>query len=322
MILPGVASEYHPPLLLRNGHANTIYPYFFRRIEKPPYTRNRISTYDDDFLHVDLLGNGHRRLAIVCHGLEGSSDSQYIKGLTHHLSSSEWDVAAMNYRYCTEEINLQPRAYHSGATEDLQAVVEHFTKSYDQIVMVGFSLGGNLVLKYCGERGTGLDSNIVACVAVSVPTDLHAGSINIGSRSNYFYEQRFLDTLKKKMIKKHEQFPDVFQIEKLKLVKTLYDFDDLFTGPIHGFHDARDYYTRASSGQFLHSISIPTLMINALDDPFLPEECYPYKETESNPRITFLTPKHGGHVGFATLGGGSYWSEEVIGTFIEKNGGY
>lgn len=314
-------SDYKPSFLFRNGHINTVYPYFFRRIKRPPYIRIRINTPDQDFLDIDTLIGENERIAIVCHGLEGSSSSQYIQGISDHLLKKGWDVAAMNYRFCTEDINLQPRVYHSGATEDLQTVVEHFTPSYKEICLIGFSLGGNLVLKYCGERDRHIDPLISSCVAVSVPTDLHAGSLNIDKPSNYFYGKRFLETLKEKMIQKHAQFPDVFPIENLKKVKTLYDFDDHYTGPVHGFRDAQDYYSRSSCAQFLNSIRIPTLMINALDDPFLPEACYPYKETKNNSRITFLTPKHGGHVGFTTLGENCYWSEKMISSFIEKIGG-
>ncbi len=321
MNLAEVFSDYKPFLLFRNGHINTVYPYFFRRIKKPPYTRVRIITPDQDFLDIDTLTSGNKRIAIICHGLEGSSSSQYIQGISGHLNKCGWDVAAMNYRFCTDDINLRPRVYHSGATEDLQTVVEYFKPSYNEVSLIGFSLGGNLVLKYCGERESAIDTLISSCVAVSVPTDLYAGSLHIDKPSNYFYGQRFLQTLKEKMVRKNAQFPDVFPIEHLKQVKTLYDFDDYYTGPVHGFRDAKDYYSRSSSAQFLPSIRIPTLMINALDDPFLPDACYPYKEIKTNSRITFLTPKHGGHVGFTTLGEDCYWSEKVISQFIEKIGG-
>lgn len=309
--------DYKPAFLLRNGHFNTIYPSLFRKQTTPAYHREEILTSDQDFLHTDTLQNGHSRLAILCHGLEGSSNSQYMMATASLLSKHNWDVVCMNYRFCSGTINKQKRMYHSGATDDLSTVIEHYKKAYEELALVGFSLGGNLVLKYAGEN-SGQRDLINQIVAVSVPVDLMAGCINICRPSNYIYHINFLKSLTAKVKQKYAQYPKDIDLGLLKKVKTLYDFDDLFTAPIHGFVDAKDYYTQCSSKQLLKDIDKRTLIINALDDPFLPEECYPYKEVGNNPNIELLTPAYGGHVGFVLRGQKYFWIEQRIASFLNK----
>ena len=159
--------HYTPPLWLRNGHLSTIYPSFFRKQDMAAFRRITITTPDDDFLDVDVLAAGHKRAVLLCHGLEGSSQSQYIHGNARLLSGQNWDILAMNYRFCSGRINKQLTLYHSGATYDLDTVIQYFLPQYDEIVLVGFSLGGNLVLKYCGERGTSLNPKVRKAVAIS-----------------------------------------------------------------------------------------------------------------------------------------------------------
>jgi len=303
---------------LRNGHINTVYPTIFRKQKVPSYLRKEIVTVDNDFIHVDMLKNGYKKLAVLCHGLEGSSSSQYIVATGGLLNANGWDVAAVNYRGCSGVINSQLRMYHSGATDDLACVVNANQGSYDEIILIGFSLGGNLCLKYTGEHSGDLNPKITRTIAVSVPVDLKAGSVNIGKRSNRIYENNFLKTLTEKILKKHEQFPDEIDLSLLKNIKKLYDFDDKFTGPIHGFGNAENYYQKCSSKQFLPFIKIPTLIINALDDPFLPEACYPYEEVKSNDAIELLTPKYGGHVGFVLRNQKYYWIEKTILKWLEN----
>ncbi len=310
--------DYKPPFLLRNGHLNTMYSPLFRRQANPPYQRIRVNTPDDDFLDIDLLKGNNKRLAVLCHGLEGSSASQYIMGTARLLHENKWDILAMNYRGCSGEMNRAIRMYHSGATDDLDSALQYIMPDYDEIVLVGFSLGGNLATVYCGERGTALDKKIKALVAVSVPTDLLAGVHQIMKRSNWLYEQRFLNTLRDKVRKKAAQHPNAYPIEELKNIKTIYQFDDTYTAPVSGFRDAADYYKQCSSGQFIPALQLPTLIINALDDPFLPKECYPYQQAAANDNVTLLTPKYGGHVGFVQFGKQAYWEEELILQFINK----
>lgn len=311
--------QYIPPFLFRNGHLNTIYSSLFRKLPPPAYKRKRIQTDDDDFLDLDFIQNGNKRIAILCHGLEGSSSSKYIIGIANVLSQNNWDIVAMNYRSCGEEMNKQIRVYHSGATDDLERVVKEVVDDYDEIALVGFSLGGNLSLVYTGERGSSIHPKIKAVATASVPTNLLSGSLEILKPHNFIYHRKFLRTLRQKVKIKSKDHPTIYNDEKLNQVKTLYDFDDIFTGPIGGFKDAKDYYTQCSSGQFIPRIKTPTLIVNALDDPFLPKECYPYEEANQNENINLMTPKYGGHVGFIQKGKKTYWSEDVILDFLEKH---
>jgi predicted alpha/beta-fold hydrolase len=223
----------------------------------------------------------------------------------------------MNYRFCSGEINRQLVTYHSGKTDDLHAVINFVLPNYDSVYLVGFSLGGNLILKYNGDSLFSLSPKIKANVAISVPVDLKGSSISLKRCENVLYRWRFLRTLSKKMHLKHQQFPNQLDVFPLKKVKTLKDFDDFFTSKINGFKDAEDYYLKASSKQFIPNISKPTLLINALDDPFLSESCFPISEANENSNFFLMTPFHGGHVGFISKGV-FYWSEIQILNFLNS----
>ncbi len=320
-VLP--ADNYRPPIWLRNGHINTFYPYFFRRKIHHNYQRVRYTTPDDDFFDVDWLTfKDNRRLVILLHGLEGSSGSQYIMGTTHALSHHGFDISAINFRSCSGEMNLQPVMYHSGWTIDLHQFITTATSEYEEIFICGFSLGGNVTMKYCGDKTNVINDKIKAVVGVSVPCDLRAGSIKLMEMQNHFYELKFLETLIHKVKLKHLQFPEIIDISKIDGIKTLWDFDDHFTGPYHGFKDAEDYYNTCNCLQFLDQISIPALVVNALDDSFLPASSYPFEQAESNENLFLMTPKYGGHVGFTTFGSSYYWIETVILEFINKYSKY
>ncbi len=309
--------DYRPLLPFRNPHFNTVFPALFRQIVRPPFLRKRIPTPDSDFLDLDWLNGGHSRLAILCHGLEGSSDSQYIRGTAKLLHENKWDVVAVNYRSCSGEMNRQLQMYHSGATADLDTIIGKVADDYRSLVLVGFSLGGNLVLKYANDRVFPLDSKIKAVVAVSVPVDLAGGAVELLKPENRFYQWRFLKSLRKKALAKHRQFPDEVPIGDLDKVKNLRDFDEYFTGPLHGFKDAADYYDRCSSRPFLQDVRLPTLIINALDDPFLSSTCFPVKEARSEAHLHLLMPRYGGHVGFSRPGSTYYWEEPKIHDFVD-----
>ena len=315
--MPLLATDYTPPFLFKNRHFNTIYSSLFRRIEPVSFKRKRIETSDDDFLDIDFIENGSKKIVILCHGLEGSSDSKYIQATAKLLSKNGYSIAAMNYRFCSGEINRQLITYHSGKTDDLHAVINYVLPHYDSVYLVGFSLGGNLILKYNGDGLFNLSSKVKASVAISVPVDLKGSSIALQRRENTFYNWRFLRTLSKKMHLKHKQFPDDLEIKSLKLIKNLTDFDEYFTSKINGFKDAQDYYFKASSKQFIPNISKPTLLINAMDDPFLSESCFPVSEAKKNSNFNLMTPNYGGHVGFISKGD-FYWSEHQILNFIES----
>ena len=315
--MPVIKTDYKPPLLFKNSHVNTIYSSLFRKTKPLSLKRKRIETLDDDFLDIDLIENGSRKIVILCHGLEGSSDSKYIQATAKLLSLNGYSVAAMNYRFCSGEINRQLVTYHSGKTDDLHTVINFVLPNYDSVYLVGFSLGGNLILKYNGDGLFSLSPKIKANVAISVPVDLKGSSISLKRCENVLYRWRFLRTLSKKMHLKHQQFPNELDVVPLKKVKNLTDFDDFFTSKINGFKDAEDYYLKVSSKQFIPNISKPTLLINALDDPFLSESCFPISEANENSNFFLMTPFHGGHVGFISKGV-FYWSEIQILNFLNS----
>jgi predicted alpha/beta-fold hydrolase len=307
--------NYSPPLLLFNRHAETIYPSLFRKVMLQPYERERITTPDNDFLDLDWLKQGSDQLVVVSHGLEGNSERAYMKGMAKVFFSNGYDVLAWNYRGCSGEVNKQLRFYHSGATDDLSTVINHAAAHYKTISLVGFSLGGNLTLKYLGESHR-LNPTIKKAVAFSVPMDLYSSCLQISKPANWLYHQRFLKSLKAKVIEKSKRQIGI-DIRKLDNVKTLIEFDDGFTAPIHGFKNAVDYYTRCSSIHYLKNIAVPTLIVTAKNDPFLSAECYP--NLSMHPTILFETPARGGHVGFAQFNeNGLYWSELRALAFIKS----
>ncbi len=303
------ATNYNPPLVFRNGNINTIYPYLFRKKINPPFKRNRLNTSDSDFIDLDLLQNNNPRIAIICHGLEGNSESQYMRNMADLLFAHEWDVLCINFRSCSGEMNRKLTMYHSGFTRDIHEVLSIYQKEYQNMSLVGFSLGGNIILKYISDGIYELPGSLKSVVAMSVPVDLSKSAQKISSRPNWVYDKRFRISLEKKIREKHKHFPNEVNLKHLRKVKTLRDFDDYYTGPIHGFDGAEDYYSKCSSKQFLENISLPTLLITAIDDPFLPSESYPFSIAAENNNFYFLAPKFGGHVGFTTFGSGGYWNE-------------
>ena len=313
------SSSYKPPLWLRNGHINTIYPYYFRKKTILPYNRKRMFTQDDDFFDVDwLLSENNKRLCILLHGLEGSSASQYIWGNANTLFNQGFNVAAINFRSCSGEMNKQLTMYHSGFTHDLHYFIQSIESGFEEIFICGFSLGGNVVMKYAGDGVYPISDKIKALAGISVPCDLSAGSKKIKERKNHLYEKKFLDTLLEKVKIKHQLHPDKIDIKWINKVHTLWDFDDKFTSSLHGFVNAEDYYDQCNSKQFLTQICKPALIINALDDTFLPLSSYPYDEAKKNENLFLMTPKYGGHVGFTTFGTDSYWNETNILHFFKQ----
>ncbi len=312
-------TDYMPSAFFRNGHINTMYPFAFRKRHQVQYQRIRLDTPDQDFLDIDCLQNNNRKAVIICHGLEGSSESQYMLGIANHLSKNQYDVLAMNFRSCSGEMNNKLRLYHSGATDDLHFVINHFANQYDEIALLGYSLGGNLILKYNGDGLFPLVDKIKVSIAISAPTDLSAGSAHLQRKSNWPYEYRFLKNLGIKVHEKHKQYPDKVSLEPLRKIKTLWDFDEYYTAPIHGFDGAEDYYAKCSCGPHLVNVKKPCYIINALDDPFLPEESYPIQTAQDHALLTLITPQYGGHVGFYTPKSEAYWSDITILELLKKH---
>jgi len=308
---------YQAPGILFNNHLETIYPALWRKVDDVQYQRERIATPDQDFLDLDWLTNNSKKLVILSHGLEGNSSRAYIKGMAKIFAQNKYDVLAWNYRGCSEEMNRQLRFYHSGATDDLDLVLNHaIAKGYIEINLIGFSLGGNLTLKYAGEQSDLLAQQVKRVVAFSVPLHLHSSSLQITSSAYGIYARRFLRTLKQKITLKASLMPGI-DTQELNRINNLFDFDDTYTARLHGFKGALDYYERCSSLYFLNKIKRPTLLVNALNDPFLSKECYP-KDFSKHAHLIIEYTKRGGHVGFAQFTkNGVYWSELRALQFIQ-----
>lgn len=309
-----VIKPYRPPAWLYNGHLQTIIPSIFRKVANIIYSRERVKTPDEDFIDIDWINSEARKLVIITHGLEGDSQRPYIKGMARAFHNKNWDVLAWNFRGCSGEMNTLLRFYHSGDSIDLQFIVNHALtkKKYEEIVLIGFSLGGNVTLKYLGEYSDNLPPEISAAITFSVPLHLQSSSNKISKRSNFIYSTRFLRHLKRKVKAKSIHMPDELTMDHFSKIKTLQDFDNFYTAPLHGFKDAKTYYAESSALQYLEKIKIPTLIVNALNDPFLAPECYPKTELENHHYVYLKTPAEGGHCGFPEYNAeGLYWSEKI-----------
>jgi predicted alpha/beta-fold hydrolase len=295
--MPIIDSDFRPPWWLRNGHLQTILPVIWPRRIRLVYTPERLELADGDFLDLDWARAGFGRLAILSHGLESSSQAPYIRGLAAALNAAGWDALAWSFRGCGKVPNRLPRFYHSGETGDLAAVIAHAAGSYANVVLVGFSLGGNVTLKYLGA--TKPHSRVSAAVAISVPIDLAASAGALDRRlANRIYLRRFLQTLIAKVEAKARLFPGQIDLAGIHRIRSFQEFDDRYTARLHGFRDAADYWRQSSSRQYLARIAVPTLLLSARDDPFLPPACFPEAEAAANPQLFLEAPAHGGHVGF------------------------
>ncbi len=318
--MPVIAqSLYRAHWPFTNPHVQTIFPTLLRKVTGIHYRRERIETLDGDFVDLDFSGVAAERVAIVLHGLEGDSSRNYVLGMVKVFNKSGWDAVAMNFRGCSGECNRKLRFYHSGDTLDLHTVVTHVTEAYhySQVALIGFSLGGNVVLKYLGERGESVMPEIRKAVVFSVPCDLTSSSQRISEPSNRIYMKRFLRMLREKIRMKMKLMPDLIDDHGYETIKTFKEFDDRYTAPINGFKNAEDYWEKASCKPYLTSISVPTLLISAADDPFLPDPCYPREEAQANPNLLLEIPGRGGHVGFVAFNRSrEYWSESRAVEFV------
>ena len=321
--MPLLKSTFFPTLPFRNSHFNTIYRALFMK-ENVRYSRKRVTTWDHDFIDLDFSLVGSQTLVILIHGLEGSSQSKYILAATSEFNNEAIDTVAFNLRSCSGEDNLLLHTYHSGKTDDVHFVVNHIIDnySYENIVLVGYSLGGNLTLKYMGEFAKTQSSKIKCAVAVSVPVDLSSSSAVMSSYKNKVYMENFLKTLRLKVLEKAHKFPE-FKLDKDKLfkAKAFSDFDALYTAPVYGYSGAEDYWEKASSKPYLKSIETPTLLISSEDDPFLAAACFPIKEAKASKNFYLEMTKYGGHVGFISsfLIDKNRWLENRMLNFIKQH---
>ncbi len=302
-------SSYTAPFALFSPHLETIFPALMRKVALPPYTRERIDTPDGDFLDLDWLHQSSDKVVIISHGLEGNSQRPYVKGMAKIFFKNGFDVIAWNYRGCSGEINRKLRFYHSGATDDLNTVIDHAIdkKKYSNVFLVGFSLGGNITLKLLGEATP--RAEVRKAVAISVPMDLKTSCEEISKPSNWIYSYRFLRSLKSKVVAKAAVMPEL-RVEGIERIKTIMGFDDRYTAPLHGFTNALEYYEQCSSIRFVGNVATPTLVVNTLNDPFLSKACFPEKMLQGHRFVELEILSRGGHVGFTQFGkSGFYWSE-------------
>lgn len=305
---------YRPSLIFSNRHISTIYPYALRSTVLPAYRRERWETSDGDFFDLDFVDKGSNTLVILLHGLEGSSSSQYILGLTHYLSNENYDICAVNHRSCSGDLNRTLGFYHSGFTKDLDQIISTLSMRYEKLAAVGYSLGGNMLLKYLGTHKPPV--NFITGIAFSAPVHLSSSAVMLNHWSNRLYTIQFLRTLNKKAVAKAKQFPDKMDPKAFENIATLYEFDNKVTAPLHGFADAEDYYAQSSSLQYLSNINVQALLINALDDSFLAPPCFPFEAADQHPNFHFYASPKGGHVGFASLRSDRYWSDDVARSWL------
>jgi predicted alpha/beta-fold hydrolase len=297
------AAPYRAPRWLAGGHAQTIWPYRLRR-RSPPVARERIETPDGDFWNFDWLdAPAHPGAPVVAlfHGLEGGSESHYAGALLRALARTGWRGVVPHFRGCGGELNRLPRAYHSGDHAEIGAMlaaIRRVLPPETPLFAVGVSLGGSALLNWLGRAGRDAARTLRAAAAVSAPLDLMAAGVAIGRGINRVYTRHFLATLKPKSLAMAARFPGLLDASRIRRVRTLWDFDDIVTAPLHGFAGTIDYWTRASSKPWLASIAVPTLVINARNDPFIPAQSLPTPR-EVSAFVTLEQPRHGGHAGFA-----------------------
>ncbi|GGX62377.1 YheT family hydrolase [Saccharospirillum salsuginis] len=291
----------HPPyvagLAMANGHLQSIVPSVFRRVTVP-FVRERLELDDGDFLLLDQLPSAQpdAPLVIISHGLEGNSRRPYVQGMARHFHNAGWHVYAWNFRGCGGEFNRLPRFYHSGAIDDLRRMIRHgIEQGFKHIFLVGFSMGGNQSVLTLAEPD--LESEVMGGAAFSVPMDLAACSEQLAKPAQSIYMRRFLRDLKVKIADKAERFPQLVSLGGYDRLKTFKHFDDRYTAPLHGFDSAEDYWARCSSRAVLPKLTRPTLVVNALDDPFLAGPCY-QRPAKPSPFLQLEAPLRGGHVGF------------------------
>ncbi len=322
--MPVLSSEIVPvPFWQFNGHLQTILPNYNRKVEGVTYIRERLTTWDDDFLDLDWSKKGSKRLAIVSHGLAGSSDAGYVKSLVKISNENGWDALAWNYRGCSGEPNKHLYSFHGGKSDDLLWVIRHAEKKqqYEDIYLIGVSMGGNITLKLLGETDPENLTVVKGAVAISTPVDMYETSYHLIKGLNRMYSDRYLKQYKEMLSLKIDMFSekDDMDFKHVFSAENLHDFADRFTAPSFGFKDAEEYLKSQSSRNFLKNIKIPTLLINADNDPFLTASSYPFEEAENSDYFYLLKTINGGHVGFAEKNSETYsWVDKRTVAFLKS----
>jgi uncharacterized protein len=319
-------STYAPSYFFKNHHVNTLYPALFRKVKNIDCQRIRYELTDGDFFDADWSFQKKipttDRLMICIHGLEGNALRPYMLGMMRQFNQEGLDAVGLNLRGCSGEPNRFLKGYHSGHTDDLDYLINLVIKEnkYTDITLVGFSVGGNIALKYGGEKGELLPKSIRRIIAFSVPCDLKNCSMELEKPENWFYQWQFLVTLKQKAKIQNARFPNKINMDKILSAKYFRQFDDYYTAPINGFEDAEDYWQHASCQSHLPNIKVPSLLVSALDDCFLADTCYPFEFAASSDLFHFETPKFGGHLGFMSPDTeGVLWTERRAIQFLASS---
>lgn len=309
------SSDYRPPFWHFNGHFQTILPSF-RRVNGILYQRERIETPDNDFLDLDWLLHQSQKLVVLTHGFEGNSTRPYITGMAKYFSKNGWDVLAWNCRTCSGEMNRNFQMYNHGNIDDIETVVAHAAAKgvYSEIALVGFSMGGNISLKYASLRANPLVKSVVA---FSAPLDMKSSTEELGTKKNWLYRLNFEKKLRPKLLQKQALFPDRLTIEDISHKDWEKQLHTYFC-KINAYADLDTFYQVGSALNFIPHIAIPTLIVQAKNDPLLTPECLPYDLAANHPFIFLDTPQHGGHCGFPLRGDKMHsWAEHCAFSFIQ-----
>ena len=314
-----VQSRFKPAWWLPGANLQTLWPYFFRRKTQLDLAHERLELPDGDFVDLCLTANAGAPVVAVFHGLEGCVDSHYVKPLLAAIEKRGWHGVFMHFRGCSGEYNRLERSYHSGDTGDIGFLVEHLRNLYPgtPIAAVGYSLGGNALLKYLGEADRG--GQVHAAAAVSVPYSLAEGAKQLKTGFSRVYQRRLLGLLKRKINGKFSARDCPFDLDEVSQLNDFFRFDDRITAPLHGFAGVMDYYNRSSSLPFLKSITVPSLLLHARDDPFMTEHVIP-EDDELSEYVRLELAETGGHIGFVSgrvPGYASYWLERRIIEFFD-----
>ena len=321
--MPIVKSNFKPNnFTFRSAQWSTIYASLLRPIRRLRFERERVDTPDGDFMDFDWSKVGSRKLVIILSGLEGKSNSLYARAAIRHFNKKGWDALGLNYRGCSGEPNRLLRGYHMGASDDVKFTTEYAIEKYgyEEIVLIGYSLGGNLALKYAGEEGENLPKQVKSVVAFSAPLDIEKSDERLNRWYNWHYLKWFMFPLNRKANKKKKQYPEALKNYKGFFMSGNFTyFDTNFTAPANGYDTVQEYWEASSAKPHLHNIKIPALLVSATDDTFISENCYPIAEAKANPNLYLEMPENGGHCGFIRrFYERTWWMEERAFEFVQE----
>lgn len=302
------------PLLYFNSYLETLVPYFTTKVNQVKYERERLELSDGDFLDLDWKKSGGSTLMLISHGFEGNAKDHFIEKSTHYLSGKGYDVLVWHYRSCSREMNRMPRFYEHGDITDLNDVITHVEGGYQSIVLLGFSMGGTMVVNYLGNYS---EEKVKGGIAFSAPLDLADSAKQLTKGFNKQIEKSFLKKWKRKIRYKAEQFTDLFDLKELDKADSLENLHEKHVLPLHGYESMKAYYKKWSSLQYLKNVKVPLLIVNAKNDPMLSEHCYPYQLCEQNDHVYLETPRFGGHTGFTKKKRGTMWYLRRIEEFVQ-----